>query len=95
MLIQTLTPPVVGQPFRFSVAGCSGKTRVRVVANDEPILQREYDGMLCQSQVVIPFGVEGKTLNIVAIDSAGNTKTLEYEVSAEEPGPHSMLSFTR
>jgi len=95
MLIQTLTPPVVGQPFRFSVAGCSGRTRVRVVANHKSILQREYEGMLCQSQVLIPNGVEGKTLNISAIDSAGNTKSVEYEVSAEDPGAHSMLSCTR
>ena len=95
MFIQTLNPPVVGENFRFSVAGCSGTTKVKVLVNSEPILKREYDGMLCQSMAVIPFGAEGKTLSISAIDSAGHTKTLDYKISEANPGPHSMLSFTR
>jgi len=95
MFIQTLTPPVAGGTFRFSVAGCSGTTKVRVLVNSKPLLKREYDSMLCQSMAVIPTGVEGEILSISAIDSAGNTKTLDYKISEADPGPHSMLSFNR
>ena len=95
MFIQTHRPPVVGETFRFSVAGCSGSTKVRVLVNSRPILEREYEGMLCQSMAVIPNGTEGKTLSIYATDSAGHNKTLEYEISEADPGPHSMLSITR
>ena len=95
MFIQTLVPPVAGEPFRFSVAGCSGTTNVRVSINRKSILKRDYDGMRFQSIAEIPPGVEGKTLKISAFDSVGHTKTLEYEVSEADPGPHSMLSGTR
>ena len=95
MFIQTHRPPVVGETFRFSVAGCSGSTKIRVLVNSKQILKREYDGMLCQSMAVIPSGAEGKTLSIFATDSAGHNKTLEYEISESDPGPHSMLSSTR
>lgn len=50
--------------------------------------------MLCQSMAEIPPGVEGQTLSISAVDSAGHTKSLEYEISQSDPGPHSMLSGT-
>lgn len=95
MLIQTFKPPVAGETFRFSVAGCSGTTKVRVFVNRQAILDREYKGMLCQSATDIPPGVEGGTLSVSAVDSAGNTKALEYEISDSDPGPHSMLSGTR
>ena len=95
MLIQTLHPPVAGETFRFSVAGCSGTTVVKVSVNSRPIFSREYDSMLCQAMASIPFGVEGKTLSISATDSAGHSKTLEYEISKSDPGPHSMLSVGR
>jgi hypothetical protein len=95
MLIQTLKPPVAGEVFRFSVAGCSGTTKVQVFVNRQALLDREYNGMLCQSMAEIPAGVGGKTLSISAIDSAGHAKTLEYEISESDPGPHSMLSGTR
>lgn len=95
MFIQTLRPPVAGEPFRFSVGGCSGTTKVRVFVNRNSILKRDYDGMLFQSMAEIPPGVGGKTLSISAIDSVGHTKSLEYVVSETDPGPHSMLSGTR
>lgn len=95
MLIQTLKPPVAGEPFRFSVAGCSGTTKVRVFVNRQAILDREYNSMLCQSVTDIPLGVEGKTLSVSAVDSAGHEKTLEYEISDSDPGAHSMLAGTR
>ena len=95
MFIQTLRPPVAGQPFRFSVAGCSGTTKVGISVNRKSILERDYDGMLFQSMAEIPPGVEGKTLKISAFDSVGHTKTLEYKISEADPGPHSMLSDTR
>jgi hypothetical protein len=43
----------------------------------------------------IPLGVEGKTLSVSAVDSAGHAKTLEYEISESDPGAHSMLAGTR
>ena len=95
MLIQTLRPPIAGENFRFNVAGCSGTTNVRVLVNNKPILKRKYESMLCQSVAEIPIGVEGKTLSISAVDSAGHSETLEYEISDTDPGPHSMLSNTR
>lgn len=95
MFIQTLRPPVAGQPFRFSVAGCSGTTKVGISVNQKSILERDYDGMLFQSMAEIPTGVEGKTLKISAFDSVGHTKTLEYKISEADPGPHSMLSGNR
>jgi len=95
MLIQTLKPPVAGESFRFSVAGCSGTTKVRVFVNRQAILDREYNSMLCQSVTEIPPGVHGKTLSVSASDSSGNSKTLEYEISESDPGPHSMLAGTR
>ena len=95
MLIQTLRPPVAGEIFRFSVAGCSGTTKIRVLVNSKPILKSEHESMLCKSQAEIPNGDEGKTLSISAVDSAGHSKTLEYEISKTDPGPHSMLSITR
>ena len=95
MFIQTLHPPVAGENFRFSVAGCSGTTNVRVLVNSEPILKRDYKSMLCQSLAKIPIGVEGKTLSISALDSAGHSETIEFEISESDPGPHSMLSITR
>ena len=95
MLIQTLCPPVVGGNFRFSVAGCSGATNIRVSVNSKPILERKYESMLCQSMAKIPIGANGKTLSISAVDSAGHSKTVEYEISESDPGPHSMLSITR
>ncbi len=95
MFIQTLVPPVAGKPFRFSVAGCSGTTKVGVFVNQQSILRRDYDGMRFQSMAEIPPGVAGKTLKIAASDSAGHTKTIEYEISEADPGPHSMLSGIR
>ena len=95
MLIQTLHPPVAGETFRFSVAGCSGTTKVRVSVDNRPIFSREYNGMLCQAMAAIPLGVEGKTLSISASDSAGHSKTIEYEISKSDPGPHSMLAVGR
>jgi hypothetical protein len=95
MLIQTLRPPVAGENFRFNVAGCSGTTNIRVLVNSKPILQRKFESMLCQSMAEIPIGVEGKTLCISAVDSAGHSEKLEYEISDKDPGPHSMLSTSR
>ena len=95
MFIQTLVPPVAGDTFRFSVAGCSGSTRVKVLINSEQIIKREYDGMRFQSTATIPPGTEGKTLGIYTVDSAGNNKALEYEISEADPGAHSMLCRTR
>jgi len=95
MFIQTLRPPVAGESFRFSVAGCSGATKVGVYVNQKSILKRVYDGMRFQSMAEIPRGVGGKTLKIYALDSVGHTKSLEYEISESDPGPHSMLAGTR
>jgi len=95
MFIQTLVPPVAGDTFRFSVAGCSGSTKVRVLVNSKQIINREYDGMRFQSLAEIPLGTEGETLGIHAVDSAGNDRVLEYEISEADPGPHSMLARTR
>lgn len=93
MFIQTLTPPVSGEDFRFSVAGCSGITKVRVLVNSQPIYRNTYESMLCRSLVTIPPGVGGKTLSISAEDSAGHSKKIDYEISKADPGAHSMLSF--
>ena len=95
MLIQTLVPPVAGRPFRFTVAGCSGETSIKVYANNKQILKRECNELLCQSVAEIPRGTEGTILEIYAADSAGHDQTLEYEISESDPGPHSMLARTR
>ncbi len=95
MFIQTLLPPVAGGPFRFTVAGCVGKSSIEVYANDKQILKRECNDLLCKLAVEIPHGTEGATLRVNATDSAGSNQTLEYEISEADPGPHSMLSKTR
>ena len=95
MFIQTLVPPVAGRAFRFTVAGCAGSTKIKVLVNNKQILKRKYDGMRCQSMAEIPHGTEGKTLGIYAIDSAGQHKSIEYEISEEDPAAHSMRSKTR
>lgn len=94
MFRQTLVPPVTGDTFRFSVAGYSGSTRVKVLIHSAPTIKREYDGMRFQSMAIIPPGTEGKTLGIYTVDSAGNNKALEYEISEADPGAHSMLCRT-
>ena len=95
MFIQTLLPPVAGESFRFNVSGCAGATSIEVYVNSKQILNRKCDDLLCKTVTVIPNGTEGKTLSIYATDSAGNNKTLEYEISEAAPGAHSMLSDTR
>jgi hypothetical protein len=95
MFIQTLRPPVAGETFRFNIAGCAGATNVEVCANSKPILKREYNDLLCKSMVEIPNDCAGMTLSIRATDSAGHTKSLDYEISESDPGAHSMLSGTR
>jgi hypothetical protein len=95
MFIQTLVPPVAGKPFRFTVAGCSGETRIEVYANNKQILKRDATGMLCNSLAEIPPCTEGSTLEICASDSSGNNEKLEYEISESDPGAHSMLAKSR
>lgn len=95
MFIQTLRPPVAGSNFRFSVAGASGTTSVEVRVNGRRILKRLYNKMLCQAALDIPPDSGGRTLVVTAIDELGNDKSLEYEISEADPGPHSMLSVTR
>lgn len=95
MLIQTMRPPVAGQNFRFSIGGASGETRVAVSVNGQGILERIYHTMLCQAAAAIPTGSAGQRLTVTATDSRGNRKTLEYEISEVDPGPHSMLTVSR
>ena len=94
MFIQTLLPPVAGKTFRFNVSGGAGVTSIEVYIDNKQIIKRESDDLLCKSMVELPGGTEGATLRIYATDSSGNNKTLEYEISESDPGPHSMLSMT-
>lgn len=95
MFIQTLLPPVAGQVFRFSVAGCSGTTNIDVHANDQRLLKRDFTGLICKSEVIIPDDFYGATLSISAVDSSGKHQSIEYVISASDPGPHSMLAASR
>jgi hypothetical protein len=95
MFIQTLVPPVAGKTFRFTVAGCSGETRIEVFTDSKQILRRKMTGMLCKSAAEIPSCSEGSTLKICASDSGGNRHKLEFEISASDPGAHSMLAKSR
>ena len=92
MFIQTLVPPVAGETFRFNVAGGAGVTSIEVYVASKKILGRDSDDLPCRAVAVIPLGTEGLTLRINATDSEGHNKTLEYEISESDPGPHSMLS---
>ncbi len=94
MNIQTLLPPVVGENFRFNVGGGAGVTSVEVYVDSDQIFKQEYEDLLCRAAAVIPQGTEGATLSIYATDSSGNNKTLKYQISESDPGPHSMLSMT-
>lgn len=95
MFIQTLVPPVAGKTFRFTVAGCSGETRIEVYTDDRQILGSTMTGMLCKSAADIPPCTEGSTLKICASDSSGKSQKLEFEISASDPGAHSMLVKSR
>ena len=95
MFIQTLLPPVAGQIFRFSVAGCSGTTTIEVHANDQQLLQRDFTGLICKSEALIPDDCHGATLRIYAVDSTGKNQSIEFEISESDPGPHSMLAVSR
>ena len=91
MFIQTLYPPVAGETFTFSVAGGAGITSIEVYVAGKQILKRDCDDLPCRAVAVIPHGSEGSTLSINVTDSEGHNKTLEYEISKSDPGPHSML----
>ena len=95
MFIQTFLPPVAGELFRFSVAGCAGKTNIVVYVNEERVLHRQLHDVLCKLVVMIPGGTEGGTLSIDAVDETGACRTLEYEISDTAPLAHSMLADTR
>lgn len=95
MFIQTLVPPVAGKTFRFTVAGCSGETRIQAFSDTKRILNQKMTGMLCKSLVEIPSRSEGSKLKICASDSGGNRQELEFEISASDPGAHSMLAKSR
>lgn len=95
MFIQTLVPPVAGSTFRFSVAGCSGETRIEVYADSKQILSERMTGMLCKSAAEIPPCTQGSMLKIHASDTSGNQKKLEFEISESDPGAHSMLAKSR
>ncbi len=95
MFIQTLRAPVAGTVFRFSIAGACGTTSVEVRVNDRSIFKRAYTKMLCHAAALIPADTAGRTLTVTASDTLGNHKSLAYEISAADPGPHSMLSSTR
>ena len=95
MHIQTLLPPVIGEIFRFNVSGGAGVTSVEVYVGSDQVFKQEYEDLLCRASTVIPQGTEGATLSINATDSAGSNKTLNYEISESDPGPHSMLSVSR
>jgi hypothetical protein len=92
MYIQTLVPPVAGETFRFTVAGCAGTTNIEVYADSAPILKMECNDLVCKSVARIPTGTEGATLSIHAADSAGHDARLEYLISGSDPGAHSMLA---
>jgi hypothetical protein len=95
MFVQTLLPPVAGELFRFSVSGCAGKTNIVVYVNEQRVLHRELNELLCKMTVMIPGGTGGETLSIDAIDASGACKTLEYEISETPPLARSMLAARR
>jgi hypothetical protein len=94
MFIQTLLPPVAGEVFRFSVAGGAGATTIEVFVNKELILDQQCTELPCRTLAEIPPSTGGETLRISATDSAGSNKTVEYQISDSDPGPHSMLAGT-
>ena len=95
MFLQTLQPPVAGEPFRFSVAGANGETSIEVRIDGRCIHHETRDQLLSSTLVDIPLDAAGRVLTIRAIDSVGHDQSLEYEISAADPGPHSMLWSTR
>lgn len=95
MFIQTLKPPVAGEDFAFSIAGASGVTSIEVRVSGRRILRCINDQLLCRAAAHVPADAAGCTLKVSAIDERGNCKHLDYEISAADPGPHSMLSSSR
>ncbi len=95
MFIQTLRPPVAGDTFMFNVAGGTGATAVEVFVGIRRIMVRKYPQLPCRVKARIPSDSGGETLRIQATDSVGSGKTLEYLISEEDPGAHSMLAGTR
>jgi hypothetical protein len=95
MFIQTLKPPVAGEDFAFSIAGACGVTSIEVHVDDRRILRCINENLLCRAAAHVPNTAAGCTLRVSATDEYGNSKHLEYEISASDPGPHSMLSETR
>ena len=95
MLIQTLKPPVAGETLIVKVAGCSGMTNIDVYVGEKQLLRHEHTGLLCNLKVEIPQGTGGANLRICANDASDTPKSLEYEISDCDPGPHSMLAGVR
>jgi hypothetical protein len=95
VLIQTLKPPVAGETLIVKLAGCSGKTNIEVYVGDNRLLAHEHVGLLCNLKVDVPPGTGGTNLRISANDASGVPKSLEYEISDCDPGPHSMLAGVR
>ena len=95
MLIQTLKPPVAGEPLIVKVAGCNGKTNIEVYVGGQRLLQHEHTGLMCNLTVKVPSGTGGTNLRICANDASDAPKSLEYEISDCDPGPHSMLAGVR
>jgi hypothetical protein len=95
MFIQTLKPPVAGQDFAFSIAGACGVTSIEVRVGERRILKCLNEERMCRAAAHVPATAAGKLLTVTAIDEHGNSKHLEYEISAADPGPHSMLSSSR
>lgn len=95
MQIQTLKPPVAGENLIVKVAGCNGKTNIKVSVGDKRVLEHEHVGLLCNLSVEVPPGTGGETLLIKAVDATGNPRQLKFEISDSDPGPHSMLAGVR
>lgn len=95
VLIQTLKPPVAGETLIVKIAGCSGRTSIQVLVGGKQLLRHEHSGLLCNLKVKIPSGTGGANLRISANDASGAPKSVEYEISDCDPGPHSMLAGVR
>jgi len=84
--IKSIQLPMAGQPFRFAVKGGVGKTEIRVFVDSKLVHQHDCDDPPCHELAMIPPGTRGATLKIIAIDSIGNKKQYEFQVSDSETG---------
>lgn len=93
MDIESRHPPMAGQSFNFTVEGGIGISNIKVYVDSKLVHQHDCDDPPCHEMAIIPPGTRGATLRIIAIDSVGNRKELEYQIADSDAGASGMMEM--